>query len=344
MVGSLPVLGAALGGRWHLPDRQLADSLGFLADRQSEGAFRVLWIGDPEALPLGSWRLEAGVGYATSENGMPDVTNEWPARPARATSLLASDLLLARNNQTSRLGHLLAPMAVRYIVVPNRAAPTGSGAPQLAAAADFVVALGLQSDLRTVGTDSALTVYENAAWAAERVTLPASAIEPSRSASPRAAQNAPLAGAKPVLPGPGPVSFAGPLLAGQDVLVSASSDRHWRLSVAGRPVAQRLAFGWAMAFRTPGQDGRGSLHFDTPTARTLSVILEALLWLVAIAAAISFRRRGEAVPADRAGPDEPTPPSAVRLPVPEPTLVGARRRPRRVAQPAGFDPSDEDWM
>jgi hypothetical protein len=225
----------------------------------------------------------------------------------------------------------------------------------LPAGADFVTALGLQVDLRAVGTDDALTVYENAAWAAERVTLPGAAVGPSRSSSPEAAQAAPLAGAKPVLPGPGPDHFTGPLPSGQEVLVSASSDPHWRLSVAGTAAARRRAFGWAMAFSIPAQGGNGSLGYDTPVTRTLSVTVEALLWLVVITVAVALRRRRSTVPADRAGPDQPddhdpdpdapsSPPPAVRRSADEPSLVGARRRPRRVAQPAGFDPTDEDWM
>jgi GT2 family glycosyltransferase len=342
LVGSLPVLGAALGGRWHLPNRQLADSLGFLADGQSEGAYRVLWVGDPNALPLGSWRLDDGAGYATSENGMPDVTNEWPAGSAGATPLLATDLQLARTSLTTRLGHLLAPMAVRYVVVPRRAAPLGSGAPPLPAAADLVAALSLQVDLRSVQTDPALTVYENAAWAAERVVLPARAAEASRSPSAQAAQSAPLAGAQPVLGGRGDDHFTGPLPGGRELLVSATSDPHWRLSVAGQPAGQRRAFGWAMAFRLPNPGGRGSLEFHTPVARTMSVVVESLLWLVVIAVAVLLRRRQAPVPADRAEPDKPAPPG-VQPPVAEPSLVGARRR-RRVVEPAGFAPTDEDWL
>jgi GT2 family glycosyltransferase len=343
LIGALPVLGAAAGGRWHLPNRQLADSLGFLADRRSDGAFRVLWLGDPNALPLGSWPLAKGTGYASSENGMPDVTNEWPARSAGATPLLADDLRLARDNRTTRLGHLLAPMAVRYIVIPNRAAPAASGAPPLPAASDFVAALGLQVDLRTVQTDPALTVYENAAWAAERVILPPAARALSRLPSPQAAQAAPLAGAKPVLAGQGADHFAGDLPGGQEVLVSATRDHQWRLTVAGRPAAQRGAFGWAMAFTLPSQGGTGSLGFRTPLARRLSVAVESLLWLVAIAIAAMFRRREALVPDDDAGPDQPAPSPVERL-IEEPTLVGARRRPRRVVEPVGFDPTDEDWL
>jgi GT2 family glycosyltransferase len=342
VVGSLPVLAAAAGGRWHLPGRELADSLGFLADGRSEGPFRVLWVGDPQNLPLGAWSMNDGVGYATSENGMPDVTNEWPSRSSGATPLLAADLRLARASQTTRLGHLLAPLAVRYVVVPNRRAPTNSTASPRPETADLVTALGLQVDLRTVQTDEALTVYENAAWAPERAVLSDAAATASHSAAPQAAQDAPLAPAKPALVNGGPDHFTGPLPAGRQVLVSATDDHRWQLSASGRGAERRVAFGWAMAFTVPGGGGPASLRFRTPASRALVLAVETLLWLVVIAGAFVTRRRlsAEAPPAAGAdiGPRRPTRPL-----IPEPALVSVRRL-RRAVDPVRIDPSDEDWV
>ncbi len=344
VIGSLPVLAAAAGGRWHLPDQGLGDSLGSLADSRQAGSFRVLWIGDPRALPLGSWWLEDGVGYATSENGMPDVTRQWPPRSAGATPLLATDIRLARASLTTQLGHLLAPMAVRYIVVPNRIAPSDSGAPAGFQPADLVTALGLQIDLRTVQTDDALTVYENAAWAPERAVMSSAASEASRSAAPEAAQGAPLTDARPVLGNGSLDHFSGPLPGGGDVLVSATNDARWNLSVAGQRAARRPAFGWATAFKIPDTGGPASLRYDTPITRDVTLTVEVLLWLLAVVLVVVGRRRrgsdettaGE--PAEGGVPQDEAPPPRP----PESTLVGAWRA-RRSADPVGIDPSDEDW-
>src|ERR1700738_2154084 len=102
-------------------------------------------------------------------------------------------------------------LAVRYLVIPHRRAPAGSGASPQPATADLVTALGLQIDLRTVQTDQALTVYENAAWAPERAVLSDEAAAASRSAAPRAAQDAPLADAQPVLVDGSHDHFTGPV-------------------------------------------------------------------------------------------------------------------------------------
>ena len=57
VAGVLPVVAAAVDGRWHLPARDYRSQLSWMPDHQREGAFRVLWIGDPEALPLQGWPL-----------------------------------------------------------------------------------------------------------------------------------------------------------------------------------------------------------------------------------------------------------------------------------------------
>jgi hypothetical protein len=306
------------------------------------GGFRVLWVGDPQALPLGAWWLEPGVGYATSDNGMPDVTDLWPPRPSGATPLLAHDLRLARAGQTTGLGHLLAPLAIRYVIVPNRVAPAGSGAALLPQPSDLLAALGQQVDLRTVPGEASLTVYENAAWAPQRAVLPRAATAASRSAAPRAAQSAPLAGSQPVLRGGGPDRYTGIVPGGQEVMVSATDDRRWTLSVAGRPAPRRSAFGWAMAFAVPGAGGPATLRFHTPAARDLELAAETLLWLLALAAVARCRpARRSAGPTGGAGPAA-TGDDRAGPPVREPSLVGARRRPQRQAVPSGFDP-DEEW-
>ena len=116
-VGLLPVLAAAGDGRWGLPVTGYGSSLSFLSNTGDQGAFRVLWIGAPRALPLGAWSLEPGVAYATSEDGTADAVDLWaPAGPG-PTSTLADAVALATEGATDHLGQLLAPAGVRYVVV-----------------------------------------------------------------------------------------------------------------------------------------------------------------------------------------------------------------------------------
>jgi GT2 family glycosyltransferase len=352
VVGSLPVLGAAIGGRWHLARSGFDVPLGFLAERRSDGPFRALWVGDPRALPLGSWFLEDGVGYATSNSGVPDVTDQWPAHDSGATPLMATDLRLARAGLTSNLGHLLAPLAIRYLVVPTRLAPAEAGGRAVRVPQDILTALVLQSDLRIVQTDTSITVYENAAWAPERLLLPPEAEEPSRSADPRASEDAPLAGAPAVLAGSSSDRFQGQVASDREVFVSQTANGRWKLVVAGQAAPQRSAFGWAMAFgATSG--GAGVLAYHTPLTRTLAIVLEMLVWAAtAVALMVGWRlrrHRGGDEPAVSVslqpverpeklvvGPALEALDSAVRAP------AGSRRRPSRVTEAPGD--SEELWQ
>jgi hypothetical protein len=353
VVGSLPVLGAAVGGRWHLPGSGFDAPLSFLSERAADGPYRALWIGDPRALPLGSWYFEDGVGFATSESGMPDLTNQWPARSSGATPLVARDLRLARSGLTSNLGHLLAPLAIRYIIVPSRLAPADSGGRSVPVPKDLLTALVLQADLRTVQTDPTLTVYENAAWAPERLVLPTDAAGLSQSGDPRSSEDAPLSGAPVVLPGSSADHFKGRVPADQQILVSASANPRWQLAVNGKSTSRQTAFGWAMTFG-PTQGGTAVLRFGTPATRALAIIIEMLAWVVAAAAALVGWRRHRPKRAEEPAADvafEWLDPSA-RLVV-GPTaeapagglhgLPGPRRRPSRVTDGAGGDP-DELWQ
>jgi GT2 family glycosyltransferase len=333
-MGALPMLAAAGGGRWNLPRQDLGTALSVA----SGGTFRVLWVGDPRALPLGSWQYQPGVGYATSVDGAPDATRLWPPTSAGATPLLADDLRLASARLTTRLGHLLAPMAVRYIVVPSQTAPAGTGGSAVALPADIVAGLDQQTDLRARPTDEALRVYENAAWTPGRAVLTAdAAAAATQAATPAASQTVELAGATPVLNSGGPDAFTGAVPAGAHVLVSGTYQSGWQLSVGGQNAPRQQAFGWAMLFTTP-QGGKASLHFATPLVGRSLLLLEAALWLVAVVALVGDRRRrgtGAAPPGGAA--------TTAAQPVvepPFPVVVGPRKH-RRVTVP---DTGDDDEM
>lgn len=334
-LGSLPMLGAAGGGRWNVPSQDFGTSLSLAP----ASAFRILWVGDPRGLPLGSWQLSDGVGYATSTDGPPDAAYQWPPHSSGATPMLAADLHLASSRLTTRLGHLLAPMAVRYIVIPVQSAPTGSGGTPVVVPQDILAALDQQTDLKAHRVDDALRVYENAAWAPGRTLLsPEAAAAAGQATTPAASQAAELAGSRPALGSGRRDSFTGPLPADSQVFVSESAQGGWHLSVAGKGATREPAFGWAMLFTT-GPAGKGTLHFVPPLAGQGLKLLEVLLWIAAVAAVVSDRqrRRRDGKPtADRAALSD----QAI-APAPSYGGVAPHRRPRRVTVP---DTGDDDEM
>jgi len=283
VVAVLPTLAGATNGRWYLPNQDVNDALGWMPEHQVEGAFRVLWVGDPQTLPVAGWRLQAGIAYATSEGGVLDARDLWPpSRPGPAKQVV-SDLALARAGQTTRLGHLLAPLAIRYLVMPLEAVPGGSVVGRVVPPPnDLLDALGTQVDLRSVATDPAFVVYENTAWGPGRTILPTSAVAPSEQSGPAAAQAAELAGSPAVLPSATtPATYRGYLPTPGDVYLSAASSSRWKLTVGGGVTQRRTAFGWANAFAAPA--GPASLSYRTPATRSVELWLVLLLWAAILA-------------------------------------------------------------
>jgi hypothetical protein len=279
-----------------MPTTDDAGLLAWMPAEQESGAFRVLWVGSPDTLPLPGWPLTQGVAYATSRNGPPDATDLWPPPSSEgATRLLARSLNVARVGRTTRLGHLLAPMGVRYIVLPRRAAPGSTGA-VTTPPADITIALQDQLDLRQVPSDPSILIYENVAWAPARAIVPPAVVDATRSPRPESAGAVELSGADPALQQVhGPQSFAGPLTAGDDVLFAESATSRWALNAGGKTLTRHVAFGWANSY-TAGADGNGTLHYDTPASRYVGLALEALFCALAIRTVVVQRRRRRIVP------------------------------------------------
>jgi len=295
LVAAVPMLSASGGGRWRLPSADASSVLGFLPGAR-HGDYRVLWVGAPAALPLAGRYLDQGVAYGTSLDGLPGPADLWTTAALGAAALAGHDLRLTESRRTTELGHLLAPMAVRYLVVPNHYGPAGSGARPVPTPGALLSGLELQTDLQLVNADPDYTVYQNAAWAPARAVLPASAAAvegQSQAAGQRALQRTALTPARPVLTGGGPAGSAGVVPGGQSVYVSATRDASWRLQVGGHALRPRPAFGWAMSFAVPpGEGGAATLRPDASVAAHAWQLVEVLLWAVAVAvAALDLRRR-----------------------------------------------------
>ena len=321
VAGALPVIAGAAGGRWGLSGEDVARSVAWMGPEAADGAFRVLWVGDPQALPLDSWRIEDGLAYATSRNGAPTAVDLLPGAPSGATEQVSRALALAARGDTARLGRLLAPMAIRYIVVPvelatgrtpvddesGRAGPPGGGGGALAAGAagagvagakrpsypaprELGQALVSQIDLRLLPSDPGVAVYENTSWGPARALLPDRLTGPIPTSL---GAGVDLAGSVPVLPGDGPTKFTGPIPSAGTVLLAEAPSPNWRLAVGGGAAPRQDAYGVANAYR-PDQAGDGTLRYRTPVLRYGLLLLQLALWVLAVRLLRSSRRRARA--------------------------------------------------
>ena len=177
--GSLPVLGASLGGRWGLPVAGYDTVLSWLGGTgHGPSAGRVLWLGDPPALPLPGWQVEPGLAAAVSSGGLPDATRNWPSPDPGAAGAVMADVVAAQSGLTVDLGAQLAPSGIRDIVVPSALAPVLVGeqaADPAPAPAALLDALTTQRDLHELPTEGGVAVFENLAWSPRRDGSAASA-------------------------------------------------------------------------------------------------------------------------------------------------------------------------
>lgn len=284
-LAALPALAATVTGRWAMASTDLAAPLSFLPTQRVPGAYRILWVGDPRALPMPGWELAPGLAYGLSRDGAPALDDRFGRDPATAESEVAAALQHAADGTTARFGALVGPLAVRYVIVPRSPAPAIADGPDYPPPPDLLNGLAGQLDLRAVDIDDALVVYENTQWVPLRAVLSSGAAAASEQAGFEALTRADLTGSKAVLPaGDRPVVFTGPTPGGTVFAAEATSDR-WALEVGGTTVERRPAFGWANAFTVPDA-GEGTLRYRTPFTRPMMVAVQAALWALAAAAVL----------------------------------------------------------
>jgi hypothetical protein len=294
-VASLPTLVSALPGRWDLPTNDFAQSVAWMGSKASAGAFRVLWIADPRSLNQGGWNAGDGLAYATSENGAPDARWLWNGTGAGPAAGLGTAIDLARQGRTDRLGYLVAPAGVRYVVVLTSLAPEISGQQSptpYPVPPDLLPALDSQLDLQPVLSGTGITVFANAAWVPQRAEVtghPGAAVTvPSPLAS---APGTPVVpGAHAVLPGAvASRSFEGPLTTGT-VFSSVAPAGDWTLTLgSGRTATSTPAFGWASRYAVSSST-TGTLRFAGGVLPLLAGIFSVLAWALAVAALVDRRR------------------------------------------------------
>jgi GT2 family glycosyltransferase len=289
VLGLLPVAAAAAGGRWDLPSQGVEQPLGFLG-RPSTAVARVLWLGDPRALPVGGWSIEPGLAFSLTPEDLPDTAQVLTPAGAGPADVTADAVRLALSGGTVHLGRLLAPEGVRYVVVVDGLAPSlvGSAAPSVSAPLPPGVQEDLlqQADLEVVPGEVGVQVYQVGedmpVTAARGAPLPAVGV----STYPGAAD---VVGWQPVLgdlaqgvPAVGEVP-AGTLYAGY------APAGNFTLTQNGHGAARQPAFGWAAQYSVVS--GRASLSYSNFPYVPLVVLLEVAAWVVLAAALVGPRRR-----------------------------------------------------
>ena len=303
-IGALAVVAAGLplfswvgNGQWGAPPSGAESAFAFPAGSQA-GDYRALWLGSAGSLPLASEGSVDGVAFATSLDGLPTAAQLWAPAPSTLSSVVAADLRWTEQGETTGLGRLLAPLAVRYVVVPT-------GTQAVPALAQLVTELAQQVDLVPVGADPSYLVFQNAAWAPLFSVLAPSTALPG-SGSPWAVASVlqrvdlsadpPLAatssGGQPlavprVAPGARSAATGPPRPV---VVLGAVPEGTWQLRVGGREVADQTVLGWASAWVLPASARTVTISRGSSLGQHLIDIIMLVVWALALWAAVSRLR------------------------------------------------------
>ncbi|MCB1031966.1 MAG: hypothetical protein KDA95_11545, partial [Acidimicrobiales bacterium] len=281
VLGAAPLGGSLINGRWRTPTNDYSVALNDLLSDQSDGPYRVLWLGDPDQIPVRGWRYDNHLAYGTSDDGPPTIKDRFVVPDSGATPLLAEALRAGEQHRTSRVGRLLAPMGVRYVIVQNQLAPSGSEVATAEGTLPMLDVLAQQLDLERVPVTDGLTIYRNSAWIPMRAVLPETE---SAGVSWTDAVGDDLTAGEPALKnGSGPTSASGSVPKEGDLLVSGTSDPRWQVKINGVALGQSKAYGWSNMFEAT-TTGPARLSYDTSLSHRAMSVGQVLLWCLALVA------------------------------------------------------------
>jgi len=289
LIGSaVPLLSAATDGAFGQPSTSIAEQMDELLGATPEsGDYRVLLIGDPELVPGAASDFD-DVEFTLVRDARLVVDDRWSNPTATEDRVMLEALSAVRDRTTTRAGRLLAPLGVRYVVIPlvDRVRST-SEAPR-PVASGLVEAFGEQLDLRSVYSPASMVVFENTQWIPVGAVLAATAAEASVAGGAASLAGADLSGSRPILAGASSWSSIDDVAVAGTVHLGVAFDERWSIAIDGQnQPAGRPSFGSVMAFDpTPdswsAETGRITLRYDTSLVRYGWVLLQAGLWFLVV--------------------------------------------------------------
>ena len=284
VVGLLPGLASAIDGRHQQPELTLVEQVdSVLRANPPEGDYRTLYLGDPRVLPAASLSYADGIAYALVDDGPLDITDTWVNDPDIQGRLVADALDAIAARDTARVGRALAPLAVRYIVLPVNDGVSSTVDDPIDLPVGLVDALEQQLDLRRAYSPRDIVVYENTAWIPTRSMLSPGAAAASGQAGLASLVGADLTGSAPVMVGATPTDVVLEDLPAGVFHLSAAVDERWALSVDGTDLEGSPAFGFSVTHEL-GAPATAVLEYRTDRSRTLAIAVQAGLWALALVA------------------------------------------------------------
>ncbi len=286
-VGALPAVSMAVGGSWNQSKTAIADLYTQMQDNPPEGDYNVVYVGRSEVLPVSSLRVSDEVAFAVADDGELTMRDRW-AKPNDLSSNVESALHAIIWRETVRGGRLLAPLAVRYVVVPQIDGGESTIEKPLPLPEDLLAALSTQLDFRRVYLASDLVIYENMAWVPSLSILDDNSSALSKQAGDEVLLSSELKSTMPIAR-VGDVASVATEVGASTVHLAVPFSNQLRLDIAGADVQPRVAFGGTTAFDV-SDGGPATLKYNTPISQYLFIVVQSLLWLLVMVAVFDIGR------------------------------------------------------
>ena len=286
-LGALPAVSMAVGGSWNQSKTAIADLYTQMQDNPPEGDYNVVYVGRSEVLPVSSLRVSDEVAFAVADDGELTMRDRW-AKPNDLSSNVESALHAIIWRETVRGGRLLAPLAVRYVVVPQIDGGESTIEKPLPLPEGLLAALSTQLDFRRVYLASDLVIYENMAWVPSLSILDDNSSALSKQAGDEVLLSSELKSTMPIAR-VGDVASVATEVGASTVHLAVPFSNQLRLDVAGADVQPRVAFGGTTAFDV-SDGGPATLKYNTPISQYLFIVVQSLLWLLVMVAVFDIGR------------------------------------------------------
>ena len=286
-VGALPAVSMAVGGSWNQSKTAIADLYTQMQANPPEGDYNVVYVGRSEVLPVSSLRVSDEVAFAVADDGELTMRDRW-VKPNDLSSNVESALHAIIWRETVRGGRLLAPLAVRYVVVPQIDGGESTIEKPLPLPEDLLAALSTQLDFRRVYLASDLVIYENMAWVPSLSILDDNSSALSKQAGDEVLLSSELKSTMPIAR-VGDVASVATEVGASTVHLAVPFSNQLRLDVAGADVQPRVAFGGTTAFDV-SDGGPATLKYKTPISQYLFIVVQSLLWLLVMVAVFDIGR------------------------------------------------------
>ena len=339
VIGLIPAVLAVGDGGWHTPRTAMADLLAAQAPVERDlGDYRVLYVGDPRLLPVRANQYRPGIGYAIADAGPLDFTDIFAGPSSPGDQAVEHALDLIASGSTLRAGQVLAPLGIRYIVVPRTDGARSTVDDPLALPDGLIASLQNQLDIGALYGPPSLDIFVNRSWMPVGAQLTGATAEASKLAGSDALVRADLSRAVLSFVGvDGALEGANEVAPGV-VHLAVPFDSRITLSVDGREVVARPGFGLTTAFDIDTH-GVGTLGYREDSTRRVWVLAQVVLWLALLVVATGLRsplrrRRGGA------GFDE----TLIDLTGPAPAIAGEVLAPEETADDSILDESVSDAL